>query len=204
MKSPHFKANNLEIFNKHIPLYEIGDIDARSLIGLYLSQILLYTGLSLILLNNLEVILPGSYFGAWNWLTVVIFSIGLAINFVSIPWLYFSSFKDFKKENDFWDKEIFWILPLFFFGTFFLYGSQMKTSFMLFILSIVVIAAVHLVYIYEARKLIQINSKKEIFSNYHQYEMTLKYLTAYYIILLVLLVIYNPLQYVFTLIRMHA
>jgi hypothetical protein len=204
MKIPRFRANNLEIFNREIPLYEMRNVDRRSLLGLYFSQVLLYTGLSLILLNNLGVISPGGYFGAWNWLTAAVFSIGIVINFVSIPWLYFSSFKDFKKDNDFWDKEIFWILPLFFFGTFFLYGSQVETSFMLFVASVIVIVAVHLVYIYEARKLMKINLENKMFSNYHQYALTLKYLTAYYIILLVLLIAYNPLQHIFILIRNSA
>lgn len=201
MKIPFFKANNLEIFDRQIPICESKDVDIHSLAGLYMSQVLLYVGLSLILLDNLGVLSPNSYFGSWNWLTVTIFSIGLVINFIAIPWLYFSSFKDFKKENDFWDKEIFWILPLFFFGTFFIYGSNIRTSIILFVISIIVIAAVHSMYIFEAIKFIKIKSKKDLRSSYYQYMITLKYLTAYYVVLLALLVCYNPLQQVFALIH---
>jgi len=204
MKIPFIKENSLEILDKKIQIFEKESVDKHSMAGLYVSQILLYTGLSLILLNNLGVILPDSYFGENNWMTITIFSIGIIINFASIPWLYFSSFKDFKRENEFWDREIFWILPLFFFGTFFLYCSHIDTSLFLFIVSILVIAAVHFIYIYEAMKLIEINSQKNLLRSYHQYAITLKYLTAYYVLLLALLIFYNPLQQVFNLIRNYA
>lgn len=204
MRIPQFKGGNIEILNKQIPLYEMRNVDLRSLVGLYLSQILLYIGLSLILLNNLGVILPNSYFGDSNWLTVDVFSIGVIINFVVVPWLYFSSFSNFRKENDFWNSEIFWILPLFFFGTFFLYGSKIDTSLVLFAVSIVVIAAVHFYFIFKAQILFEKESKNMPLEGHYQYIVALKYLTAYYVLLLALLIFYDPAQQLFNLIRYHA
>src|SRR5665647_1850199 len=153
MKAPQFKGKNIATYGKIIPLYEMRQVDRLSLIGLYLSESLLYTGFVLILLNNMNVLAPGSFFGAFNWVTVIVFFIGLAINFVSIPYLYFSSFKNFKKENEFWDRETFWILPLFFFGTFFIYCSQISVAFIFFIISIAAISIVHTKFVYTSSKL---------------------------------------------------
>ncbi len=182
-----------------MPLYEMRKADRRSLVGLYFSQVLLYVGFLLILLNNLGILEPDSYFGAMNWLTIAVFSIGVIINFFSIPWLYLSSFKNFKNENDFWDKEIFWVLPLFFFGTFFLYESRVNNSFFFFIMSLLVIAIVHVFSSYCAYKIKQ--KHKHDLERHYQYSMSLKYLSAYYVLLVVLLIFHNPLQHMFTWIR---
>ncbi len=56
-----------------MPLYEMRKADRRSLVGLYFSQVLLYVGFLLILLNNLGILEPDSYFGAMNWLTIAVF-----------------------------------------------------------------------------------------------------------------------------------
>lgn len=202
MDAPQFKGKNTGIYGKIIPFHEIGQINKLSLVGLYFSEFLLYLGFVLILLNNMNIIAPGSFFGAFNWVTVVVFFIGLTINFISIPYLYFSSFRNFKKENDFWDKETFWILPLFFFGTFFVYCSQISSAFCFFIISIVIISIIHLKFVHISWKLIKRDSGKTL-ANYYQYNTSLKYLTAYYMILLALLVFCNPLQQVFIWIRVH-
>jgi len=203
MDAPQFKGSTAGIYSKKVPLYEMKQIDNLSLVGLYLSESLLYLGFVLILLNNMNVLAPGSFFGAFNWVTVAVFFIGLAINFVSIPYLYFSSFRNFKKENDFWDKETFWILPLFFFGTFFIYCSQISSAFSLFIISVVMISTVHLWFVRMSWKLANKNLG-ETLANYQQYSTSLKYLTAYYMLLLALLIIYNPLQQMFVWIRLHS
>ena len=203
MDTPQFKGKNTGIYGKVIPLYEMGQIDSLSLIGLYLSEALLYAGFVLILLNNMNVIAPGSFFGAFNWVTVVVFFIGLVINFISIPYLYFSSFRNFKKENDFWDKETFWILPLFFFGTFFVYCSQISSAFTMFIISIIMISIVHLKFVHMSWKLTK-KASNEMLENHHQYNTSLKYLSAYYMLLLGLLVVCNPIQHIFVWIRLHV
>jgi hypothetical protein len=203
MNSPQFKSGNLQAYNKKVCLSQLREVERRSILGLYLSQFLLYTGFVLILLNNLSILAPGSYFGAFSWVTVAVFSIGLFMNYVSIPYLYFSSFRNFKKENDFWDRETFWILPIFFFGTFFLYGSRISMAFLLLIVSIVVIALVHLNFSRLSRRLMKESFAQDL-SMHEQYFTTMKYLTAYYLLLLVLLIVFNPLQQMMVWIRLHV
>ncbi|HCO99662.1 MAG TPA: hypothetical protein DIT56_03585 [Candidatus Moranbacteria bacterium] len=203
MKSPQFKAGDIGVFNKKISLVELRRVDPISILGLYISEALLFLGILLILLNNLNVVAPGSYFGAYNWVTVTVFSIGLIINFISIPFLYFSSLRNFVKESEFWDKETFWILPLFFFGTFFLYNSLIAPALVLLILSVMTIASIHIKFIFKARK-INMENEKGLYASREQYEVTLKYLSAYYILLLALLVSFDPLYQVFFWIRLHT
>lgn len=194
---------NPETREKEVPLYQVRWVDRRSLMGLYFSQILLCLGFLLILMNNLSILAPGSYFGAFNWVTVIVFSIGLVINFVLIPFLYFSSYSNFKKENDFWDRQIFWILPLFFFGTFFLYGSEISFAVLLLIISVLVISVVHSRFFLLSKKF-KLETPGETLASYDAYFTSLKYLTAYYMLLLALLVSMNPIQQLFVWIRMHT
>lgn len=204
MNNPQFKEGNLDSCNApQEPLYKLRKTNIRALIGLYFSQLLLLSGFILIFLNNLNVLAPGNYFGVYSWVTGTVFSIGLIINFISIPHLYFSSFINFSHDDDFWDKETFWILPLFFFGTFFLYGSQIETAFALLVVSVAVIAVIHIKFIWSSWRFLKNDLGKEIYSPHHQYFMTLKYLSAYYILLLTILVLYNPLQHVFVWVRMN-
>lgn len=203
MSSPQFKAGEIGVFNSQVSLDELRRVDTISMIGLYISVALLFFGILLILLNNLNVLAPGSYFGAYNWVTVIVFIIGLYINFISIPFLYFSSLKNFIKENEFWDKETFWILPLFFFGTFFLYNSFIASAFILLVLSVITIAFIHIKFIFKAQS-INIGNPKELFADRGQYVVTLKYLSAYYVMLLALLVSFDPLRQAFVWIRLHA
>lgn len=203
MESPQFKAGNIDTFNKKVLLSELRRVDPISIIGLYVSEALLFLGVLLILFNNLNIIAPGSYFGAYNWVTVAVFSIGLCINFISIPFLYFSSLKNFVKESEFWDKETFWILPLFFFGTFFLYNSMIAPAVVLLALSILIIAAIHIRFMFKAQQV-----SKEILTRQYasrdQYSMTLKYLSVYYVLLLALLISFDPLRMAFIWIRLHT
>ncbi|KKP95026.1 MAG: hypothetical protein UR99_C0033G0005 [Candidatus Moranbacteria bacterium GW2011_GWD2_36_12] len=202
MDNPEATEGGSIVFNKKIVLSELRSVNARSLMSLYVSQALLFLGVLLILGNNLDLIVPGSYFGALSWLTLVVFSIGIYINFVSIPYLYFSSFNNFKSNNDFWDRETFWILPLFFFGTFFLRSSEISVAFAMLAVSVFVITIVHVKFFLEARKILANNMEKSL-AGYGQYFVTLKYLSAYYLILLILLISYNPLQHFFIWIRLN-
>lgn len=201
MNSPQFKEGHIEVCNEREQnLNELRKTSMRSLVGLHFSQLLLSIGLVLILLNNMNVIAPGNYFGAYSWVTLTVFSIGLVINFISIPHLYFSSFVNFSKDDDYWDKETFWILPLFFFGTFYLYGSQISIALILLSVSVAIIALIHLKFIWSAWKFMN-NDLQKTFSPHYQYFITLKYLTVYYILLLAILVMMNPLQKIFVWIR---
>lgn len=203
MFSSQFKSGNVSIFNEKKSLTEFRCVDSVSKIGLYISESLLFLGVVLILLNNLNVISPGNYFGAYSWVTVAVFSIGICINFISIPFLYFSSLKNFLKESDFWDKETFWILPLFFFGTFFIYSSLIQPAFNVLIVSIITIACIHIKFVFKMRN---IGNKKSncLLVGREQYATTLMYLSVYYILLFALLVIINPLNSAFFWIRLHA
>lgn len=198
MKLPQFKDGNLgTIYGKRMPVYKIREIDAHSILGLYLSQVLLYIGFVLIFFNNLNIFEPNSYFGMFNWVTIAVFVIGFFINFISIPYLYFSSFRNFKKENDFWDKETFWIMPLFFFGSFFIYGNRSDFTFAILAISIIAITVLHCRFFYLSWKLADNKLTKNLASR-EQYSVTLKYITAYYILLLILFIMYNPMQRLLT------
>lgn len=201
--SPQFKGGSTGIFNRQVSLNELREVDPKSLIRLSFSKALLFLGIVMVVLNNLNVIAPGSYFGAISWVTFIVFAIGLCINFICIPFLYFSSLNNFKMESDFWDKETFWIMPLFFFGTFFIYGAEFSVASVMLVISVVVVSLVHLGFMLEAKKA-TINNSERTYAGHDQYLVTLKYLTAYYVLLMVLLFVYNPLQHTFFWIRMHV
>ncbi len=203
MYIPRFGDKNTETFNeRECPTYEIRKVDSLSSVALYAAEALLFLGFALIFLNNAGILAPGTYFGAFSWVTALVFSIGLVINFVFIPHLYFSSFKNFKKENIFWDKETFWILPLFFFGTFFLYGSEIYLSWTLLFLSIIFIGVIHYKFLRSSWNFLM-KSGDEAFMMEQEYFQSMKYLTAYYLILTSLLILVNPLQAMFVWVRMH-
>lgn len=186
------KANTITCtFNRRISMNEFRMVSTRSILGLYLSQTILFLGILLILFNSFDLVEPGNYLGAMNWITITVFSIGLLINFISIPALYFSSFNNFKREIDFWDRETFWILPLFFFGTFFLYKSAIYTALILVSVSFLVIISIHINFVLRARKCL-IDAGEDNFSRRDQYLMTLKYLSAYYIVAAMVIFFYKP------------
>jgi|GEM_PF-1011661 len=203
MITPDFKNDKVEIFNKkEIPSYEIRKIDKLTLLGLRMSQFLLVGGFLLILLNNMGIFAPGTYFGALNWVTLTVFSIGIIINFIMIPFLYFSSFKNFKNENSYWDKETFLLLPSFFFGTFFLYGSQIHSAWTILTISVILISVIHYKFLKLSWRLL-LRSSNEAFLVQQEYFLSLKYLTVYYFLLLFLLVSLNPLQLLFSWVRVN-
>ena len=58
MITPNLKKDDIEIFNKReLPLYAVRNVDKRTFLGLRLSELLLFTGFVLILLNNLGIIM---------------------------------------------------------------------------------------------------------------------------------------------------
>ncbi len=204
MLTPDFKGKkNVTLDDKEVPLYEAKKTDTLTIIGLRTSELLLIAGFLLVFLNNVGIFAPGTYFGAFSWVMVVVFSIGLTINFVMIPYLYFSSFKNFQKENYCWDRETFLILPSFFFGTFFLYGSKFYLSWIILVLSIMVISVVHYKFLRLSWKLL-LRSSNEAFLMQQEYFLSLKYLTVYYFLLLASLILFNPLQQMFIWIRTNV
>jgi hypothetical protein len=205
MKIPDFKnkGNSGVLDEKELPTYEVRKVDKITLLGSRTSETLLLVGFLLIFLNNMGILAPGTYFGAFSWVTATVFAIGLIINFFMIPFLYFSSFKNFRKENSCWDRETFLILPLFFFGTFFLYGSQISLAWTLLAISVILIAVIHYKFLRLSWKLL-LRSSNEAFLMQQEYFLSLKYLTVYYFLLLLLLIFLNPLQMMFYWVRLHV
>lgn len=194
MKIPCFNNRNTAIISgRQMSVSQIREVDSRSLLMLHLSQVLLCAGFILIFFNNLSVVMSSSNLKVFNWINIAVFSLGFFINAISIPWLYFSSFKNFKKANDFWDQEAFWVMPLFFFGTFFIYGNKSSFTFFLLIVSIIVIFSIHSAFFYLSWKFAANKSAGNL-ANYNQYNITLQYLTAYYVISIALLFTYDSLQ----------
>jgi hypothetical protein len=203
MITPNLKGKRVQIFNERETLLsEVRAVDRTASLAALASKALLFLGLVLILLNNMGFIAPGSYFGTFSWVTAVVFLIGLIINFVAIPHLYFSSFQNFKQENAYWDSETFLIVPSFFFGTFFLYGSKIFIALPLLIASVLMIFVVHYKFLRLSWEFL-LKSSNEAFLMEREYFLSLKYLTAYYLLLLTLLLLINPLQLMFVWVRMH-
>lgn len=201
---PNFKKDKIEIFNKReAPLYETRKMDKRTFFGLRISELLLFAGFALIVLNNFGILDPGTYFGVFNWVAVAVFSIGLIVNFIAIPYLYFSSFKNFKMERAYWEKEIFLIVPSFFFGTFFLYGSRIQPALYILVISIIVISMIHFKFMILAWKFL-LKGSDEAFLMRREYFVNLEYLTVYYLLLLILLFLVNPLQILSSWIRLQV
>ena len=97
MYTPQFKGGNVELVNeKTIPSYEARKVAVFSLVGLYFSEALLFVGVTALFLNSIGIIAPEAYFGSYSWVTLMVFLFGIIINFFSIPFLYFSSFENFK------------------------------------------------------------------------------------------------------------
>lgn len=158
---------------------------------LYITKILVALGIFLMVIHNMGMIggVDALGNGSVSWPAAVIFAIGLFVSFLSVPYLYFSSFSRFVKADDFWDEELFWILPSFFFGSFFLYGSGAYSSNLLFLGSVFVILTVHFKFFISAQRMaVQDNS----IAGEHQYYHSLQYLTLYYILLIALFVYISP------------
>ncbi len=196
MITPSFSGNKIGIFNeKETPSYEVRRIYNLTLLGLRFSKILLLMGVVLVVLNNLGIVAPASFFGALNWVMIAVFLIGLVINFVAIPHLYFSSFKNFKKENSCWDKEIFLIPPSLFLGTFFIYWSRVYFFWTFLSISMILVAVIHYNFLRSAWNFLM-KSSNEAFLVQQEYFVSLKYMTVYFLVLLVilLLVFFDPPQ----------
>lgn len=189
MKIPQFKSKRSFLLGKKPDLQELRRIDYRSRIMLYFSKMLLLVGIFLIVLDNLDYFTPGTYFGAYSWTTEAVLAIGIFISFFSIPYLYFSSYKRFVSDDDFWDEEVFWLLPLFFFGTFFQYGSGIMSSDKILFISLLIIFSVHSKFMLNSRHLAQ---ESDNLAGRYQYFNNLTYLTIYYLIFLGLFFAVNP------------
>jgi hypothetical protein len=111
------------------------------------------------------------------------------LSYFAVPYLYYSSFEKYKKGNDFWDQEIFWILPLFFFANFFQYGSGIFFMLTAMIASIFIIFIIHARFLMLSKKMAEENKGYEKKDLYYE---NMKYLTAYYAMLLLICLFFNP------------
>lgn len=185
------KKGGTTIFNEKISIVNNASNDFNSVWMLYLSKALVAIGFFLIVLDNLGLVSDGRYFGSLDWPTAIVLSIGIVLSFISIPYLYISSFGRFKRDDDLWDEELFWILPTFFFGTFFLYGSGYYSSEPLFYASLLVVMLIHFKFFLISLRLAH---ESDSLAGKHQYFQSLQYLTLYYVVLIGVFLYLNPVQ----------
>lgn len=196
-----FEKEGPEALGEEDEFYHPKKVSFFSRTGLVLSQVILFIGFFLALIGNMEVFMPGENFsGAYGFIVSGVFTIGIAIIFISIPWLYFSSYDNFKKENKYWDKEIFWIMPLFFFGNFFIYDSEFEFSKIMFTIAVSFVAIVHAVF-FGLSFIFTRKRQHEAIANYKGYLISMSYLTLYYVLLILIIVFYNPVKKVFDYVR---
>lgn len=189
MNIPQFKGKRSFLIGERPSFNALRKVNYGSRLVLYFSKILLLCGIFLIVLDNAEYLTPGTYFGAYSWTTEVVLAIGVVISFFSIPYLYFSSYRKFTREDEYWDEEVFWILPCFFFGTFFQYGSGIFASDVILFISMLVIFTVHFKFMIKAQHLAK---RQDEFVGKYQYFHNLTYLTVYYLLFLGLFFVVNP------------
>ena len=183
------KEGETTIFNEKILILKNSSLN--SVWMLYFSKVLVAIGFFLIVLDNLGLVANGRYFGSLDWPTATVLCIGIVLSFISIPYLYISSFGRFKRDDDLWDEELFWILPTFFFGTFFLYGSGYYSSETLFYASLLVVLMIHFKFFLTSLKLAHTSDS---LAGKHQYFQSLQYLTLYYVFLVAMFLYLNPVQ----------
>lgn len=185
------KRGNFNTFNNKLSFYQLRSIRYHSRVGLYIIKLMLVAGLFLIVLDNAGYLTKDSYFGGYNWPTLSVFVIGAFLSYLAIPFLYYSSFDKFKRNDDFWDQEMFWILPVFFFATFFQYGSGVYYMVASLIVSIFIVFAIHTRFMLLSHKMVNVEGDYE---KKYQYYDNMNYLTAYYFLLLFLFVFFDPVE----------
>lgn len=153
----------------------------KSKIFLLISIGVFFASLTLIFLDNLDILTPNYVIGdKENSNTMMIFLIGIFISIVLVPILYLSSYFKFKRGDDYWEKEVFWILPLSFFGIFFQYLSPSGYAGTTIPFSLMVVVVVHLWLMVISGKIA--GSDPETV-NAPKYFSSFAYLTAYYLLL---------------------
>ena len=160
-----------------------------SRLGLYLAQGLLIIGGWLMLFNHLGFFSDEVYFLSYSMVNLWIVFIGILLNFGFVPYLYFSSLLKYKRNDNFWDVETSWILALFFSGLFFQYGVKQLYLVNILLLIVLTTFVVHARFMIASRRVSNLNV--DVPGKYVYFE-TLKYLAAYYIIVIALLVTFNP------------
>jgi len=160
-----------------------------SRLGLYLAQGLLITGGWLMLFAYLGFFSEEVYFLSYSMVDLWIVFIGILLNFGFVPYLYFSSLLKYRKNDNFWDIETFWILVFFFAGLFFQYGVKQLYLVNILLLIVLTTLVVHARFMIASRRVSNLNV--DVPGRYVYFE-TLKYLAAYYIIIIALLVAFNP------------
>ena len=100
-------------------------------------------GLVLWFCDETDLLTPGSSFSSGRWPSFVIFLLGSIICLGSIPFLYTSSYSDFKNHDKIWIIKLACMYPLFLFGIFFQIGGA-YFSLITMPLSLLVVFAINL------------------------------------------------------------
>ena len=181
-----FKKNRQgsKVLNARDNIFDNRGFQPRSGFLLFFSIFLMMVGIIVLFLDGMAFFSPVSPTDSGNQIAWPILLLGMAINFFCVPMLYWSSFHKFKKEDDFWETESFWILALFFFGSFFQYVSGLPYSMVFLPASLVLVFIVH---IWTMALSKEVMVADELFQNKSGYFMNLTYLTAYYLILSVVI-----------------
>jgi hypothetical protein len=185
----NFGSGNQMDFNKQETSWENKKNEFSSHLILYFFKSLLVVGLFLMVFDSAGYITKGSYFGQYNWVTGVVFLIGTFLSYIAVPYLYYSSFNKYKINDDFWDQEMFWILPIFFFANFFQYGSGIFFMLAAMIISVFIIFTIHARFMMLSKKIAENTDSYEKKNLYYE---NMKYLTIYYLLLLILCFFFNP------------
>ncbi len=182
------KQNGFKVFNGDDNFSGRGKINLKSRSFLFLSVFLMLAGFVVIFLGNTFFFILDGQENASNPTGFILLLIGTIINFFCVPILYWSSLEKFKKNDAFWDSEVFWILPLFFFGSFFQYISGLPYMAVILPFSLISIFFVHIWVMISSQRLI---SKDEQFENTVEYFKSITYLTAYYLIIVIVVVSFD-------------
>ena len=177
-----------KVLNGKDRLFDQRGFDLKSRLFLFFSIFLMLSAFIVIFLDNVGFFIYASQIGGEKLISWFLFAIGGIINFFCVPILYWSSFHKFKKGDEFWDSESFWILPLFFFGCFFQYLSNLPYIMVILPSSLILIFSVHIWVMSLSRELIVTD---EQFENSAEYFRSFTYLTAYYLVLAVVIVFFD-------------
>ena len=136
---------------------------------------------------EINLLYPGASFGAGRWPDFLIWGFGTVTCLGSIPFLYLSSYSDFKNHNKTWLAKIICIYPFFLFGVFFQFGSDLLCFALgTFILSLLVVFTMH---IYSMITSASLGVKSCYFVN-------LLCLLMYYTVLIILQISFNLLHFI--------
>lgn len=158
-------------------------------IGLYISQALVVVGVWLLSFNYLGAFANDAYVWSYSLVELWIVIIGILINFGCVPFLYFSSLMKYKKNDSFWNVETSWIVVLFLTGMIFQYGIRHLYVINVFVAIVLTTFLIHARFMLVSRRISSFNI--DVSEKYLYFE-TMKYLFAYYVVIIALFSFFDP------------